>query len=190
MRTSTLSPIVSRRGVARVSAVWMIVMVILLLVVLGYAYIAQDEAASTERLRESAVAEATQANELVATKTAELAQSSGVLGFSTDPATIPSNVDTANAALAEFKDAFPDMDPVTTFEAAVPSAIQSYRTKVAQIATLQTRIGDLESQLKAERDAKDALQSEKDARIAILEQEARAPRSRASSRASLTCAAR
>lgn len=171
MRTSTLSPIVSRRGVARVSAVWMIVVVVLLFVVMGYAYIAQDEAAASETARKSAVADKTTADQALLTRTAELAERSGILGFTTDPATIPSNVDTARATLAELKAAFPDMEPVTTFEAAVPSAIQSYQTKLAKIAELEASIQNLTSQLSSERDAKDTLEGEKDTRISDLEQQ-------------------
>ena len=172
MLTSTSNSIASRRGAARVGAL-SIVMFVLFLVALGYGYIAQDEAAATQRALDAAVAEKATADSSVETITSDLAARSMVLGFSENPATIPSNVEAAGAALAELKANFPNMEPVKTFEDAVPSAIASFQTKTAQIGTLENRIKELEAQLSSERDAKSALQQEKDQRIAALEQEAR-----------------
>ncbi|MEM6675802.1 MAG: hypothetical protein AAF726_23330 [Planctomycetota bacterium] len=173
MRTNALTPNVSRRGVARVSAVWMIFLIVLLLVVLGYAYIAQDEASSVARARAEAVAAQREAESQFEDLQAQIASRSASLGFTEDAATIPSNVEAAQAALEEIKQVFPDMEPVKTYQDLVPAAIQAYRARVEQISTLEGRIAELTSQVEAERSAKDDLEREKDARIAQLEQEKR-----------------
>jgi predicted nucleic acid-binding Zn-ribbon protein len=172
MLTSTPTSIASRRGAARVGAP-AIVMFVLLLVALFYAYVAQDAEALARRELDAARADRAESRASVETITRDLADRSLLLGFSENPAINPSNVESAAAALAELKANFPNMEPVSTFEDAVPSAISSYQTKVAQIRALQTRISELEGQVSAERDAKSALQAEKDQRISTLEQEAR-----------------
>jgi len=172
MLTSTPNSIASRRGAARVGAPT-IVMFVLFLVSLFYAWVAQDAEAAMKMELDAAVNARAESQASVETITRDLADRSILLGFSENPATIPSNVESGAASLAEMKANFPNMEPVKTFEGAVPIAISSYQTKVAQIGALQTRIGELEGQVSAERDAKAALQSEKDQRISTLEQEAR-----------------
>lgn len=171
MRTKTPLSISTRRGAARVSAVWMIVMIVLLLVALGYAYIAQDDASSVQRSAQTAYQEKEQADERLAAAIADAADRYEVLGFTTDFATIPSSVEAANTALSAAKAAFPDMGGVETFEAALPEMTKAYQAKVAQVAELQKTINTLTEQVKAERDAKKDLESAKDERIAALTQE-------------------
>jgi len=172
MLTSSSNPIVSRRGAARIGA-FSIVMIVLFLVSLSYAYLAQDAEAVVRRDLEVAVAAKSASESSVETITRDLADRSILLGFSDNPAINPSNVEAAAASLAEMKANFPNMEPVATFEDAVPSAIASYQTKVAQIGALEASIAELEGKLSSERDAKSALQAEKDQRISTLEQEGR-----------------
>lgn len=143
-------------------------MVVLLLMALGYGYIAQDEAAVTERERAKAVAAQETVTETLDGQVAELASRSKILGFTTD-VTVPSNVESATAALAELKDAFPDMEPVKTYQDAVPAVIKAYQAKLAQIGTLQAQVTELEGKVNAERSSLSDLETEKDNRIAELE---------------------
>ena len=184
MRSSHLSSNVSRRGAGRVSIVWVIAFGLLAAIGGAYGFIGQDEAAQTEKLRVTAVADKARAEGELESLNANLSARSVVLGFTPDPQTTPSNVESANSALAELKDAFPDMDPVDTYQDAVPSAIKSYRARVAQVATLNARITELDSQVAAERSAKSSMQTEKDARIATLDQELSDERETARSRIS------
>ncbi|MEM9381577.1 MAG: hypothetical protein AAGB93_16600, partial [Planctomycetota bacterium] len=171
MRIRDLSPNVSRRGAGRVGIIWLIVVGIFAAIGVAFGLLGQDEATKIQKAYDTAVSDRRQSDDALLVKTNELADRSRVLGFTTDAATIPSNVEAANSSLAEFKDAFPDMEPVTTFQAAVPSAIKAYQKRVAEITTLQSRIKDLEGQVSAERDAKSALQTEKDEQIASLQQQ-------------------
>ncbi|MEM8712595.1 MAG: hypothetical protein AAGG01_16705, partial [Planctomycetota bacterium] len=171
MRTKTSLPISSRRGAARISAVWMIVVIVLLFVALGYAYIAQNDASIVQRTANTAVQEKAAAEKLFTEARTDLSARSEVLGFTTDFATVPSNVDAAKAALEAAKAAFPDMGGVETFEAALPEMTKAYQAKVAQIATLQKSIEELNGKVSAERTAKSELESAKDEIIATLNQE-------------------
>ncbi|MDG1491088.1 MAG: hypothetical protein P8R43_04300 [Planctomycetota bacterium] len=172
MLTSTSNSIVSRRGAARVGVV-SIVMFVFTLVAFTLMLLAQDaETIVRDELSAAAVARSQSDTKLEA-KVGELADRSIILGFSENAAIIPSNLEAAQAALGELNSTFPNMDGVKTFEDAVPSVVGSYNTKVKQIATLESKIAELEGQLSSERNAKSSLQQEKDQRISSLEQEAR-----------------
>ncbi|MEM1452233.1 MAG: hypothetical protein AAF957_16255 [Planctomycetota bacterium] len=171
MRIRDLSTNVSRRGAGRVGIIWLIVVGILAAIGAAYGLLGQDEASKVQKAYDQAVSDRGQAQDDLLVKTNELAERSRVLGFTTDAATIPSNVDAANSSLAELKDAFPDMEPVGTFQEAVPSVIKAYQARVGEIATLQTRINDLQGQVTAERDAKSSLETDKDEQIASLQQQ-------------------
>ncbi len=171
MRTKTSLPISSRRGAARISAVWMIVAIVLMFVALGYAYIAQSDASGVETSYNKAVAEKAEADARFEGSAAEMADRSEILGFTTDFATIPSNVEAAKGALEAAKAAFPDMGGVTTFEAALPEMTKAYQAKVAQIAELNKSIETLRGEVAAERTAKSEIEAAKDERIATLTQE-------------------
>lgn len=171
MRTKTPLSISTRRGAARVSAVWMIVVIVLLLVALGYAYIAQDDAATFQRESQKAQLAQVQAEDLFAETSSEGSKRSEVLGFTLDYATTPSSVEAAKATLDSAKSAFPDMGGVKTYEDAMPVMTQAYQAKVAQISELQKALEAQRELVKAERATKSELESEKDARIASLIQE-------------------
>ena len=171
MRTKTSLPISSRRGAARISAVWMIVAIVLMFVALGYAYIAQDDAAAVQNSYQQAVADKAEADSRFEESAGKIADRSRILGFTTDAATIPSNVEAAQSALAAAKDVFPDMGGVETFEQALPEMTKAYQAKLAQIAELNASIDNLTTQRDAERTAKTELAAEKDALIATLTQE-------------------
>ncbi len=171
MRTKTPLSISTRRGAARVSAVWMIVVIVLLLVALGYAYIAQDDAASAQSRAVAATNDKVAAENLVEVETAAAADRYEILGFTTDFATIPSNVETAKAALEATKAVFPDMAAADTFEKALPLMTQAYQAKLAQIAELEKTIATKTAQIASERSAMAELESSKDAIIATLTQE-------------------
>ena len=171
MRTKTSLPISSRRGAARISAVWMIVVIVLLFVALGYAYIAQDDASAVQNNYNRALADKVEADNRFEKSAGEMASRSNILGFTTDAATIPSNVDAAKGALDAAKSAFPDMGGVDTFEAALPEMTKAYQAKVAQIGELQKSIDTLTGQLSAERASKAEIETAKDGIIATLNQE-------------------
>ncbi|MEC8512157.1 MAG: hypothetical protein VX015_08430 [Planctomycetota bacterium] len=168
MRTKTLPSISARRGAARLSAVWLIVAFVLLVIVGAFGFIAQDAASKAEKDAQTARQDAESAAERRSEANAELSARSAILGFTADAATIPSDVTAAQAALDDFKVAFPDMEPATTFELALPLAKSAYATLQNRLATQATRIAELEGQVAAERTAKSEMEDTKDGEIREL----------------------
>ncbi|MEC8495120.1 MAG: hypothetical protein VXZ39_09365, partial [Planctomycetota bacterium] len=168
MRTKTLPSISARRGAARLSAVWLIVAFVLLVIVGAFGFIAQDAASKAEKDAQTARQDAESAAERRSEANAELSARSAILGFTADAATIPSDVTAAQAALDDFKVAFPDMEPATTFELALPLAKSAYATLQNRLATQATRIAELEGQVAAERTAKSEMEDTKDGEIRDL----------------------
>ncbi len=168
MRTKTLPSISARRGAARLSAVWLIVAFVLLVIVGAFGFIAQDAASKAEKDAQTARQDAESAAERRSEANAELSARSAILGFTADAATIPSDVTAAQAALDDFKVAFPDMEPATTFELALPLAKSAYATLQNRLATQATRITELEGQVAAERTAKSEMEDTKDGEIREL----------------------
>ena len=168
MRTKTSFLATSRRGAARISAVWMIAVIVLLFIVLAYAFIAQGEAATAKKQ----LAEATIAQESAADRRsdaiAEVATRSAILGFTEDAATVPSDVAAAEAALEDAKSAFPDTESVKTFQELVPVVKAAYEGKLETIDTLKEQITTLEGQLAAARSATNDVRSEKQGTIDTL----------------------
>lgn len=168
MRTKTSPSISARRGAARLSAVWLIVAFVLLVIMGAYGFIAQDEAAKATKDAETARSEAAAAVERRSEAGAELSSRSALLGFTSDAATTPSDTTAAQAALDDFKAAFPDMEPAATFESALPLAKAAYGSLQQRLATQATRIAELEGQVQAERDAKSEMETAKNSEIRDL----------------------
>lgn len=171
MRTKTSLPLSARRGAARISAVWLIVAFVLLAVAVTYAFIAQDEAAVAKRELAAANLEREAAVERLSEGNAGLSERSEILGFSEDPATIPSDVAASKAGFEDLKSAIPDTEPAKTFEDLIPLVKSAYATQLQKVAQNATRIKELEGQVAAERSAKNALESDKDEQIAALRSE-------------------
>ena len=171
MRTKTSFLATSRRGAARVSAVWMIAVIVLLFIVLAYAFIAQGEAAAAQKQLAEAKIDQESAADRRSEAIAEVATRSAILGFTDDAATVPSDVAAAESALEDAKSAFPDTESVKTFQDLVPIVKAAYEGKLETITTLKSQIADLNQEVTAARASTSDVSSEKQATIDDLTKE-------------------
>ena len=155
----------SRRGAARISAVWMIVVVVLFFVALAFGYISQQEAVKATSERDVAIAARQAAeSERDAARVATRAVSE-VLGFiPPDVIGATTDVSSAKQGLESLKGAFPNMDDtIDTVDKAIPIAVSQYTAKVREIATLTSEIADVRSELSQVRTQMASVVSQKDA---------------------------
>ena len=169
MRTNLLPPTSRTRGAARLSAIWVIMAAVIALLMAVFAFIAQDRATKEELAKQQAIADAAEARAEVTALNREQRPVSERFGFTPDAISQISDAEAAKALLDQAKASFPDTDAVETYEDIIPVAIQAYQTKLGVIGEKDQRISDLESQLKAEREARSAAVSEKDDTIRDLQ---------------------
>lgn len=140
----------SNRGAARVSAVWMIVVVVLFFVALAFAYVSNQATAQERDNAAAARATATAAEAARATAEAALVDLSVPVGFR-DESTVGSATDITGVsdAIQTMKDAFGMGETVDTLEETVNPAIAALNARNSEIQTLQARISVLESEKEA-----------------------------------------
>lgn len=144
----------SQRGAARVSAVWMIVVIVLFFVSLGFAYVGNQAAQQARENARSARTTATEADESYQEQLQKSRDVSVALGFyDRDVIGSLSDVDAAANGLTSLKAVIAMPESVTDFERAVQPIIDAFRAKDTEIGTLQGRVSSLEGQLDATRKA-------------------------------------
>lgn len=161
----------SQRGAARISAVWMIAVIVLFFVALAFGYISQQDLSQAEARLETAQAEEAAA---VARADAEAQISldiTKVLGYAPkDEIGARSNLTAANEGLAQLRAAFSDIDEsVTTFEEAVPLIVAQYAAKNREVDTLNGQIATVRNERDAARASLNDVTSQKDAQIQDLQ---------------------
>jgi ABC-type transporter Mla subunit MlaD len=166
----------SQRGVARVSAVWMIVLIVLFFVSLAFVYVANQEAQRAKDSAATASSSATAANaarDVAVARAREI--SLGVGFYERDTPGATTDMNTLADGLTSLRGVFPDMPEttVTDFERAIQPVIDAYRAKLDEIRTLDGRISSLESQLSASKSANTDISSQLQAQIDKLEQDLR-----------------
>lgn len=161
----------SRRGAARVSAVWTIVAFVLFFVALGIAYVASDDAANLRRQLDSAVAAKAAADEANAIEIKKWNEVSTVLGYRGDSTSVPSNLEAAQAALEQVKAAFPNTDGVKTFQDLLPLTQTAYASVLGQLNAETKAVADLRSQVAQSSVALNDVRREKDSNISTLRSE-------------------
>ncbi|MEW6071915.1 MAG: hypothetical protein AB1726_04870 [Planctomycetota bacterium] len=163
MRKSPMS-LRSTSGLARVSAMWMIAVVVLFLAAVGFAFIASSDRASEQRLREAAEAERATALEMQRAEQGQKNEVSRALGWHDPQAADPvSNVARAKEGLSALGDVFADLSETdTTYESVIPKLISAYNAQASTIGELQNRIKTLESELQEARRSVDTVAREKD----------------------------
>lgn len=147
----------SRRGAARIGAVAVIIFAMLGLVAIVFAVISQQDMTTAEEARDVALADAAEADQKFVEQIEQTRLVSDVLGFRPiDPDTgqavigSTSDVEAAQQALSDFKGEFPDMDDaVRTYGDILPIVKAVHASKLTQIADLQQRVEDLQSQVTA-----------------------------------------
>lgn len=161
----------SQRGAARISAVWMIAVIVLFFVALAFGYISQQDLASAETRLANA-----QAEELAATERADAESQISLditkkLGYAPkDEIGARSNLEAAEQGLEQLRAAFSDIDEsVTTFEDAVPLIVAQYAAKGREVDTLNSQIATLRNERDAARSSLNDVTSQKDSEIQDLQ---------------------
>ena len=160
----------SRRGAARVSAVWLIFAGVLALAGLAFAFIAQSDLATEQERASKAVAQEQAARTEAQTRTEERRNVSSLLGWfnreSADPA---SDVEAVKGAMDSLRTAFPDISATDgDFETMLPKVRAAFDKRGEQIANLQNQIKQLEGQLDAARQSTTQVTTDKDGVIGEL----------------------
>jgi len=161
----------SQRGAAKVSAVWLIVVVVFFFVALAFGYISNDEKVIAEKQRDAA-----KSSELVETAKADDSRKvardiTDKLGYN-DTLVVGSiaNIDAAQVGIDNLKAAFSDTDDTTNnYETLVPVVIRQYNGLLTQITQLNATIADLRTQVATARDNVSSVSDTKDGEIRGLQ---------------------
>jgi hypothetical protein len=161
----------SRRGAARVSAVWTIVAFVLFFVALGFAYVASDDAAILRRQLNETTAAKAAADEANSQEIKKWNEVSTLLGYRGDSTSVPSNLEAARAALEQVKTAFPNTDGVKTFQDLLPLTQTAYASVLGQLDVQTKAAADLQSQVRQGGVALNDVRREKDTTISSIRSE-------------------
>ena len=163
----------SRRGAARVSITWMIVVVIAFFAALSMVFVFDGEVADANQRLEAAKAEAAAATAKLDTAFASEREISRALGFyDREQASPKSKPDTAVEGLNTFKDQMGITEPsIQDWEMAAPRAVELYNARGREINDLKQQVANLTNEVQVNRQAADSLASEKDQRINTLQQQ-------------------
>ena len=163
----------SRRGAARISAVWMIAMIVVAIAAMAFAYIAQQEATAARQAEARAARERDEAVARFDSDAQTTLEISRMLGFYPEDVTgAYTELDAARAGLDALKAAFSDLDDtVVSFEDAVPIVIGQYSAALRSVGDLQGQITQLQGEVKAIRGSLDQVTSTKDEEIRGLQQQ-------------------
>lgn len=159
-----------QRGAARVSLVWMIAVVVVLLVALAWVFVAYEEASVAEQAAADARAAAEAADARQATESEALTALSRRVGwYDRDAAVARTNVDAMTASMDELRATFPDIgEDVTTMAGALPAVTSAYNARGQEIAQLKDSLASLESEKRTlEQSLRDAL-AQKDTELGDL----------------------
>lgn len=160
----------SRRGAARISAVWMIAAGVLALAALALAFIAQSDLSNAE----DTVARAKQSEEAATAQAAQRAEErrnlSLLLGwYNRDSADPASDVEAVKAAMTELRGAFPDISATDAdFESMLPKIRATLDSERAKVAELRSGIKRLEDEVAAANEAVGTVRDDKDQVIGEL----------------------
>lgn len=163
----------SQVGAARVSAVWMIVLIVLFFVALAFGYISQQDQATALEERDAALsaqAEAESGFEEVSNQAIEISKRLGFYDESVVGAR--SDLTAAAAGFDQLRSTFTDLDAtVDSFSEAIPPLIAQYQARVREIETLNDKVKEQQGQIAALREQLNQVSSQKDEEIANLQQQ-------------------
>ena len=162
----------SQRGAARVSAAWMIVVIVLFFVSLGFAYVANQDA-ETARLN-AAKAEADKVTaDASASVEYDLARDvSKVLGFyNRELLGSASDVTTAADGLSSLRAVINMPESVQDYEKAIQPVIDALRQKDTEISNLKTQLTNTEGRLSAAQQANQTISTELQGKISKAAQD-------------------
>ncbi len=163
----------SRRGAARDSITWMVVVVIAFFAALSMVFVFDGEVTDAVKRAEKAETERDAAVGQLEGESEKSRELSKVLGFyDREVAGAISAPATAKDGLASLKDAFNVTEPsLVDFQLVAPRLVEMYNARGREIADLKQQVTNLQSEVQVNRQAADTLASEKDARINTLQQQ-------------------
>lgn len=137
-----------RAGAARVSIIWLITLIILFFLALGFGYVGFEEAQKEREAALRARADAEAANQRFQADADHIIAVSDLTGFyDTEAATPRARPEAITAALDDLRGSFPDMGPeVDELAKALPIMKQAYAAKLQEIAALKSSIDTLKSE--------------------------------------------
>lgn len=164
----------TQRGAARVSAVWLIVLLVLLLAAMFFGYAAADGQAKAEERAAEASAAANAAATDLEERIGKTRLVSEILGyFNVDDLSATTDLELAQQGLDTFKSAIGPKadDTIKTFESSWPLAIQEISAHKEKIRTLEGQVTDLRNQVSAAQSAGRDASGELEKTIATLNQQ-------------------
>jgi len=140
----------AQRGAARVSAVWLIVLLVLLGVSSAFIYIANQGTTRAEESLAKVTAERNEAQSLIDVEVNKTVEISKLLGFRdlADPLST-SNATAFQDALTALKQVFPDIASAKSFEEVVQPVATAYRTVQQKLANAEGEAKGLQGQIQA-----------------------------------------
>ncbi len=151
-------------GVARISAMWMIVVIVLFLASVAFAFVAAGGESAERKVRIERTTEATAAQAAMETESMAKNAVSRVLGFYEEGASDPeSNTEDALAGIERLRGVFTDLvETDVTYELTISKMINAYNAKAAAINELEGRINTLQNELSVAQASVATVKSEKD----------------------------
>ncbi len=162
----------STRGAARVSAVWLIVLIVVALVAFVFAFIANsDRADALASLAEARQVE-TRALERYDVRSQEMSAISEDVGWTTGEGAIrQTDVAAMSAAVSELREAFGLDSTYGTIEKVFPEVIAAHNADRRQVNELENRITQLQSEIAASQQTTTQVSEDKEGTIRDLRQQ-------------------
>lgn len=163
----------SNSGVARVSATWMIVVVVLFFVGVAFAFVASSDLSKEKEKRLAAVQDKATYVEAETEATHKKQAVSKVLGWvAPDTVDAESDLEQAILGLERLREVYSDIGTTdSTYESIVSKVISQYNARGTSIAELQARIATLESEVAVAGGTVNTVTREKDDLISGLRQQ-------------------
>jgi hypothetical protein len=163
----------SNRGVARVSVTWLVVVGLLFIGALAFAFVASSGQATERDLKETALREKTEAETRAEEAAAAARSVSKSLGWIDEESTDPrSKLDLVTEELTTLRGVFTDLtEQDDRVDEILPKVREAYDARQRQIAELDARIKELEAEAATREKTITDITAQKDEKIADLERQ-------------------
>lgn len=163
----------SKRGVARVSVMWIIVVGVLFLAGVAFAFVASSDLANAQEVAAAARADSDRFQRQADEASNSARSITRVLGWYDQESADPrANLELAQQELSNLRGVFTDLtEDDDRVDEVLPKIRAAYAARQREIAELTTRIKDLENEAAARETTIRSITSEKDQRIADLERQ-------------------
>lgn len=162
----------SNRGAARISAVWLITVLVLFFAALGFAFVAYNDRAASEESREAAFQEQTAAENQADLERQRIRDLSKVVGWYDETGANPvTEVPALTKDLELLKSKIPGTEGAADLEGLVDPIIAAYDAAVQKASTLDSQVKGLQGEVDAARATQTDVVRAKDGEIADLQQQ-------------------